>query len=106
MSLEDKIKAAAVNIEAGPQKPHAHCRAFNVPARPAGAKFAFPRRFAGLRALPQSKIAGVLLQARWLNACPGPQFFRVAVRELAIIVIFADIKIDIASRRIRKISVH
>src|SRR5512141_1869222 len=58
---EDQVDPAGVDVERLAQLLHAHGRAFDVPARPAGTYLRLPRRFTWLGALPQREVAHVVL---------------------------------------------
>ena len=58
---EDEVHAAGVDVERLAQVPHAHGRAFDVPAGPSRPDGGVPGRLAGLGALPQREVADVVL---------------------------------------------
>ena len=73
-----------------------------MPSRSARTKLALPSRLTRLRTFPERKIARVLFQCGWLNACTHLKLFRIAMRKLAVIRITRNIKIDIATRWVCK----
>ena len=60
MMGKDQVGAAAVDVEGLAQVLHAHRRAFDVPAGPAGADFGLPEVLPFLRRLPEREVARVL----------------------------------------------
>src|SRR5262249_11395481 len=84
------------------QQAHAHRRALDVPPRTSWSPGTVPLRLARLGGFPEGEVTGIALAFAYLDAGPGFQLFGVAVAELAVIGIAADVKIDVAVRRIGK----
>ena len=82
---EDEVLAAAVDIDLLAEVLQRHRRALDVPAGAALAPRAVPRRLAGLGALPEREVGGVLLLLAGLDARAGEQRILRAVRELAVV---------------------
>src|SRR5437764_14392268 len=80
---------------------HAHGGTFDVPARSAAAPGAVPARLAGLRGLPQSEVAGIPLASTHLVPGPRLELLGIAMAQLAVVLILADVEVDVALSRIR-----
>src|SRR5437879_4959275 len=102
MMGELQIEAAAVDVERRSQQTHTHRRALDVPTRPAGPPGAVPLRLAGLGSFPESEVARVALPLAYLDTGTCFQFLGIRMAELAVVGIAADVKIDVAVRRIGK----
>ena len=63
---------------------------------------ALPRRLAGLGALPEREVAGMVLQRRGLDPGAGQQLLGIAVAELAIFGRLAHVEVDVAPRLVRE----
>src|SRR5208282_2748719 len=92
----------AVDVEMSTQVPHAHGRAFNMPAGTAWSPRALPRGLAGLGALPECEIARISLQGGGLDPGAGHQLFGIAVAELAVIRGTGHVEVDVAPGRVGK----
>src|SRR5262249_44246314 len=97
---ELQVEAAAVDVEGLAQELHAHGRALDVPARPAGAPGAVPGRLARLGPLPQGEVAGVALPVADLDAGAGLQLLRVPVAQFAVVGVLRDVEVDVAAGRV------
>ena len=71
MMWKHQVVAASMNVKARSQQFIRHCRAFDVPARPAIAPRTVPPRRHRIRRLPQHKIHRVALIRCHLNAGAG-----------------------------------
>ena len=106
MVREKQILAAAVNIEGVAQIGGAHGGAFDVPAGPAHAPRAFPRRFTGLLGLPQGEVQRILLQLVHTDPCAAFQIFQILAAQTAIGREGADAEIYVSLAFISKAVVH
>ena len=97
MVREHQVEPAAVDVERFAQILHAHGRALDVPAGPALAPRAVPRRLAGLGALPEGEVARVALAVADLDAGAGLQLLGIAVAELAVVGVLGDVEVDVAA---------
>jgi len=83
---EHQVFAAGVQIEAVTEKFHGHCRALDVPSRPAFTEWRLPGGFARLGCLPQREVAhGVLLVFVGIHACAVFNAFEVFLGKLAVL---------------------
>src|SRR6516165_11235722 len=98
MMRKYEIDAAAVDVECFAEVLPRHCRAFDMPTRPAwrlDAGRRRPRRFAGLRGLPQHKIHRRALIWRDLDARPGDHVAERAARQFPVIRHRSDAEKDV-----------
>ena len=95
-----QIEPAAVDIERLAEMLDRHRGALDMPARPALAPRAIPRRLAGLGALPECEVAGAFLFRARLHARAGFEFLGVEAAEFAIVVVAGHVEIDIAVGRV------
>src|SRR2546423_5286883 len=93
---EDQIGAAAVDVKALAQVAYGHHRALDVPARPPGTPWAWPRGLAWLGSLPQREIARIALALVHLDARTSEQFVEILAREPAVRREAADLEVDVA----------
>src|SRR5262245_4469936 len=103
MVRELQIEPAAVDVDRLAEERLAHRRALDVPPRPTRAPRALPDdlpRLARLSAFPQREVAWVALAAANLDPRPRLKLFRVAIAELAVIIVLRDIEPDRAARRV------
>ncbi len=99
---ELQVHAAAVDVEGLAEQRAAHGRAFDVPARPAGAVGAVALGvvgLVGLGRLPQHEVERVLLAAEHGHALAGAQLVERLARELAVAGELAHREVHVAVRR-------
>ena len=96
---ELEVESPTVDVDGVAEQRLTHDAALDVPPRPALAPRAVVLhlgRLVRLRALPEGEVAGVALLVADLDARARFELLGVAVTQLAIIIIAADIEIDIA----------
>ena len=96
MMGEHKVLTARMDIEGGTQKLHAHGAALDMPAGPAFAPGAIPRGLAGLRALPEGEVKGVLLVLGGVDAGAALQILDGLSGQLAVAGEGADGEVNVA----------
>src|SRR5690606_19216791 len=84
----------------------AHRRALDVPAGPARAPGTLPRGLAGLGGFPQREVERLALLLSGRDALPGAQVVEVALRELGVLRVLRDLKVDVALRLVRDVGAN
>ncbi len=95
-----QVLAAAMEVESLPQQGAAHGRALDVPARASVAPRRRPCGLAGLGALPEHEVQGIVLAGSGLDALAGAQFIQRLARELAVAGKLAHREVDVAVVRL------
>ena len=92
---EDEVLSAAVDVNALAEVLQRHGGALYVPAGPAFAPGAVPRRLAGLRALPQGEVGSGLLVFAGIDTRAREERVLGAMRKLAVIGLRGDAVVDV-----------
>ena len=95
-----QVETAAVNVDRIAEDLLRHRGTFDVPARPARSPRAVPRRLAGLGALPQGEVGGMMLAAVSLRARPGQHLGQAAAAQLAVVLVLRAVEVDVTVERI------
>ena len=96
---EDKVVAAAVDVDLFAEFGKIHSGAFDVPAGATLAPRAVPGNFARLGGFPEGEVHRVVLGFFHLDACACLHIVKFATGEFAVVVVADDAEVDVAVRR-------